>query len=102
MTLSAKAVFTAVAVAFAAGVAVLHQANNTAEDGAEYLRSKGYTNVAGGERVFFVSCTKGSVAREYTALDINGHYVQKTVCGGLFGKYAPLLESHKQPAKLKP
>jgi hypothetical protein len=102
MTHSAKVAFAAVALAFAAGAGVLHYANNTPEDGADYLRSKGFTNVTGGERVFFVSCGKGSIAREYKALDINGHYVAKTVCGGLFGKYAPLLESHKQPAKLKP
>jgi hypothetical protein len=85
-----------------AGVAVLQHANNTAEDGADYLRSKGFTEVTGGERVFFAACDKGSIAREYKAFDINGQSVEKTVCGSLLGKYAPLFESHKQPAKLNP
>lgn len=90
----------AVGVAIGAEVGLSRHFSNSAATGAEYLRDQGYSDVTGGERVFLTSCGKGAVAREYNAKDVNGQDVTKTVCGRLFWRHAPLLESHQQPPKM--
>jgi hypothetical protein len=59
-----------------------------AEKGRDYLQSKGYTNITGGDRDYFNACGKNIVARGYTATH-NGRRVSQEVCFGPFGPYLP-------------
>jgi hypothetical protein len=61
----------------------------TVEEGRDYLRDKGYTNIQGGERDYFNACGKNVVARGYSAQSPQGRPVNQVVC------FSPLLGPHR-------
>lgn len=66
--------------------------------GVEYLEGRGYTDVAGGERAYFMHGCGKDTARRYTATPPNSgngnihRRVERIVCHNpLYGAHAPLL-----------
>lgn len=62
----------------------------SAERGADYLETKGYQNVTGGDRVYmFHTCAKDDMVRQYHAVKDNKKVTQNVCYTPLWGPYLP-------------
>lgn len=77
----------------AVGVTYLNENVYTVQNGEQYLKSEGYSNVSGGETSYFNTCGKHVYARKFEVTNPkDGQRETRTVCySPLFGTYSPLI-----------
>ena len=84
------------AFAFVASIGLSHGMANAvfpASKGHDYLESRGYTDIQGGQRDYFNACGKDDPARSYQARHPQTQrVVTRTVCHNLLlGAHAPIM-----------